>query len=124
MSRRNTRNQRSRTNIHGNRRGNEGPRNVDVTRYDQNVRDNDREIRERTRARTLENGPEIVLSHHENTPAGNSKNQDMAQSEKGQAETGIHEMKKYLQGVLAVINEFDNKLTSQLNTNQTLSDRS
>ena len=121
MSRRNTRNQRSRTNLHERR---VGPRNVDETRYDQNVRDNDREIRERTRARTLENGPEIVLSHHENTPAGNSKNQDMAQSEKGQAETGIHEMKKYLQGVLAVINEFDNKLTSQLNTNQTLSDRS
>ena len=73
---------------------------------------------------TLENGPEIVLSHHENTPPGNSKNQDMVQSEKGQAETGIHEMKTYLQGVLAVISEFDNKLTSQLNTNQTLSDRS
>ena len=84
----------------------------------------EREIRElKNRIQSLENKPEQVIGHHinQNTP----KNTQSAQrDETGQNTTDIHEMKNFLVGVMAAINEFDRKLTKQLDLNPIHSDRS
>ena len=90
-----------------------------------NASDKDREIADlRSRLRTLEqNQPERVLLHHVPNTETNQKNDNGAQREKGQNTTDITEMKKFLVGVLETISAFDRRLTTQLNTSPTPSDK-
>ena len=90
-----------------------------------NASDKDREIADlRSRLRTLEqNQPERVLLHHVPNTETSQKNDNGAQREKGQNTTDITEMKKFLVGVLETISAFDRRLTTQLNTSPTPSDK-
>ena len=117
LSRRN-----SRRNIGSNRNQENGrSRNEDGG----SVGNKEQEIAElRNRLQALENQPEQVISHHVPNQETNSKNEREAQRETGQNATDINEMKQYLVGVLAAISDFDKRLTMQLNTGPTPSDRS
>ena len=71
------------------------------------------------------NQPEQVLSHHIVNLDAHTKNLDTAQkTEMGQNMADITEMKNFLVGVMQTISEFDKRLTTQLNSVPTRSERS
>ena len=133
LSRRNSRRNVTQSENQGSRPRNEDSGNTyrGNQRYERrnddggNVGDKDREIAElRSQLRTLEqNQPEQVLSHHIPDIETGSKNDNVAQREKGQNVTEISDMKKFLVGVLETIRAFDKRLTTQLNTSPTPSDK-
>ena len=102
-------------------------RNVNTT---QEVRgrtmdDREQEIMDlKNRLRSLENKPEQVIGHHVNQTTPSKNEQPAQRDETGQNTCDIQQMKDYLVGVMAAINEFDKKLTTQLELSPTRSDRS
>ena len=80
----------------------------------------------RRRLHQLENSqPEQVINHHIINQDTNAKNLDTAQKrEMGQSISDITEMKSFLAGVMQTISEFDKRLTTQLSTDPTRSERS
>ena len=105
-------------------------RNLTTERNDTQPGSRNEEIEElRRRLNQLENGQtEKVLSHQVIQPESvnrNTKNANPAQrTETGQNKSEIAEMRNFLVGVIQTISEFDKRLTSQLNTDPTRSERS
>ena len=113
LSRRN-----SRQNVNTNRNQTQEPRG-------RTEDDKEREIRElKNRLHSLENKPEQVIGHHVNQNTLSKNEQPAQRDETGQNTSDIHEMKQFLVGVMAAINEFDRKLTTQLDLSPTRPDRS
>jgi hypothetical protein len=70
-----------------------------------------------------QNQPEQVLNHHIPNAETLPKNMNGAQRATGQNTNDISEMKQFLVGVLETINAFDRRLTTQLDTCPTPSDK-
>ena len=84
----------------------------------------DQEIRElTTKLRNMETEPERTINRTTN-PSETPKNAQPAQRETGENINEMKKMKNFLVDVMAAINAFDQKLSTQLDTNQTPTDRS
>ena len=84
----------------------------------------DQEIRElKTKIRNMETKPEQTVKQIDN-PNNAQKNAQPAQRETGKDINEMKQMKNFLVDVMAAINAFDQKLLTQLDTNQILTDRS
>ena len=70
-----------------------------------------------------QNQPEQVLNHHIPNAETLPKNTIGAQRTTGQSTNDISEMKQFLVGVLETISAFDRRLTTQLDTCPTPSDK-
>ena len=109
------------------------PRNDNMNQRDIVPRnDKDKEISElRNRINTMERErqhsqpKEQVTSYYsrENVTENHQKNELEAQSKKGPGENDLVEMKTFLKGVLDTISAFDRRLTAQMDSSPTRSDK-
>ena len=112
-----------------NSRRNVGQRNQEDFRHNEPGNDKDREISElKSRLETMErerNQKEQVTSHYsrDTNTNDNQKNVIGAQCGKGPEETDLKEMKTFLKGVLDTISAFDRRLTAQMDSSPTRSDK-